>query len=42
MIAAALGNLEIAQILIEDKASVTKRDSFGKTALIFAIQNGDY
>ena len=37
MIASGLGNIDIVKLLINKNAKVTRRDSFGKTALIFAI-----
>jgi hypothetical protein len=37
MMAVGLNNMNIINLLLENKASIIKRDSFGKSALIYAI-----
>ncbi len=42
MIAVGNNNLKLVELLLVNKSSVTKRDSFGKTALLYGIQNGNF
>jgi hypothetical protein len=40
MLAVGLKDIIMTKLLLENKARVTSRDSFSKTALIYAIENG--